>query len=168
MKQISKIIFEDTKLLASKSTNSLLFSGSVGSIKKQFGGFDVLINNSQCYFLSKCSFKTFMSIIKKSLEGISVGYYCEITFLGLGYRFIQINDYLLLKVGYGHYIKIYCPKSLLIFGYKKRLVIFGMDIVILNNFVATLRNYRYPDIYKGKGIRLLGEELKFKVGKQKL
>ena len=42
-----------------------------------------------------------------------------------------------------------------------------MNIEEVNTVAKQLRLFKKPTIYKGKGIQILGENLVFKIGKQK-
>lgn len=158
------------KILINQSKSnivSLKVVGSFGSIEKQLSGSDFFYKENSFFFFSKSSYKSFLAHLTNWLNGVTYGYFVELSFIGLGYRFILLNNFVLLKIGYGHYIRLKVPNSMHIFGYKKRLIIFGLDLQELNLFVQELKQFRKIDRYKGKGIRLVGEVVSLKVGKQK-
>lgn len=148
----------------------LAVDGRLGSFTMSVGGKDICVNkdNSVLFFYSKASFRTFMSIFLRAIKGVDRGYYYQLNFVGLGYRFIFAKNRLLLKLGFAHYIELYKPDDLHIFGYKKNMILFGTNYANLNNFIASLLKFQKQDNYKGKGIRRYGVPLKLKVGKQKL
>jgi len=50
---------------------------------------------------------------------------------------------------------------------KYRLLLLCNDKTLLPNIISEIRNLRYPDPYKGKGVRFYEEPLKLKAGKQR-
>jgi large subunit ribosomal protein L6 len=142
--------------------------GFLGKIENTFHGKDIIIlPNNKLFFLTEVSYKNFKNIFKKNYIGISHGYFIEINFIGLGARFLRLKNFLLLKVGYSHYIKFHISKSILFVGYKRTLIIYGIDLQEVNEIAKQLRAFKKPDIYKGKGIQLDGEVINYKIGKQK-
>jgi ribosomal protein L6P/L9E len=73
----------------------------------------------------------------------------------------------LLKLGYSHYIRFLIPESLYIVGYKKRLIIFGALPADVKQFALQIVRSRQPDVYKNKGVQLVGRVFRLKIGKQK-
>ena len=146
----------------------LIVTSILGSCKRTFSGLDLEIFNLNFFFYFKASFRTFYSTIESLFAGVKHGYFFELIFVGLGYRFIFLNNIIILKLGYGHYIKVKVPKDIYIFGYKKRLIFYGIDLVSVLQFLNKVQAFSRKDIYKGKGINFLGKKLKLKVGKQKL
>ncbi len=148
---------------------NILWLGCLGSIKYSFNGYDLVFlkTNNKLFFLSKISYKNFLSIFKNNYLGVTNGYYVEINFIGLGSRFLRLKNFLLLKLGYSHYIKFLVSKSILTVGYKRTLILYGVDLQEVNLIAQNLRVYKKPDIYKGKGVQLEGEVINYKVGKQK-
>lgn len=162
-----KAFYKDTSIKLAQ-TGVIACKGNLGSISKAYKGTDVIFSNNSVFFRSKNSFFTFKSVIENSLTGVQRGFYFELTFVGLGYRFLKRKNSLLLKLGYAHYIEVKCPESLNIFGYKKRLLIFGIDFDEISSFASKIRSFKKPDAYKGKGVQSVNEVLTFKAGKQKL
>merc|ERR1712176_788309 len=101
------------------------------------------------------------------VEGVLGGYYVELEFVGLGYRIINIGKWWLLKVGYSHYIRVPKESGICYFGFKNSLIVYGLDFGEVKTNAARIGGLRLPEIYKGKGIRYSGEEIKLKVGKTK-
>jgi large subunit ribosomal protein L6 len=89
------------------------------------------------------------------LQGI--GFRCEVTSL----------EFLLFDLGFSHRIKLKIPKEIKVKSSKGKILVFSKDKAKLGLFVAMLKDLRYPDPYKGKGILFLGEELVLKVGKKR-
>jgi len=165
MKQIEK--YKKISIIINKAKKSLSIVGGVGVSNKNFSGGGLLFFNKKLFFLTKGGYRTFLKLLSNFYVGVTYGYHIEINFIGLGYRFLQLRNFLLLKLGYSHYVKYIIPETLRIVGYKRQLVIFGMNNIEVITMAKQLRLFKKPTIYKGKGIQIKGEVLKFKIGKQK-
>lgn len=142
--------------------------GPLGIVRKNMSGDDIVFTNSRSVFLySKSSYRTFLNYLHRMNKGLKYGFLVRLNLVGLGYRFLKIDNYLLLKLGYSHYIKVIIPKDLHVFGYKRQLFVVGVVPQEVNNFVKTIRLFRRPDAYKGKGVQYVGEKLILKEGKRK-
>jgi len=103
---------------------------------------------------------------------MSVGFKNALRVRGVGYRFDLSPTQITIQAGYSHLLTQNLPSS----GSfqkvmtNKKSTSFRMksfDFVILNTFLATVRNFRKPDIYKGKGIRYKKDFICRKEGKKK-
>ena len=160
--------FKDLRLNLFPDLHILEVGGSLGSVKKRFSGTDLeFVCRKSLFFYSKSSFRTFLNYLKRTEKGLKYGFLVRLNLVGLGFRFLKIENYLLLKLGYSHYIKLDIPESLHVFGYKRQLFVVGINLQEVNNFVKTLRSFKKPDAYKGKGVQYFGEVLKLKEGKRK-
>lgn len=146
---------------------TLVAEGPLGKIIRKFGGEDVQATPGGLFIRSKSSYRTFISAVRSIASGLVSGYYVELDLSGLGFRFLRMEDTILLKLGYSHYIKIPIPRGVHIIGYKKKLIIFGLSFSEVRRVVGLLKNLKKRDPYKGKGVLLKGEVLKLKIGKRK-
>tara|TARA_B100001250_G_C19616782_1_gene707519 strand:+ start:31 stop:525 length:495 start_codon:yes stop_codon:yes gene_type:complete len=145
----------------------LIVRGHNGYLIRYFGGKDLIVLNNKVFIYSKGAYFTFLKMLSDCFSGVISGYFLELKFVGLGYRFIKLDNYILIKVGQSHYAKLVLSKDVHVIGYKKRLIFFGLSIIVVKRLVDFVRSLRLPDSYKGKGILYLGEEVVLKVGKQK-
>jgi hypothetical protein len=143
------------------------FKGKWGSVVRFLGGEDLHFFDNRMFILTKKSFQFLKYFFIKGAAGVSGGLFVKMDLVGLGFRFLKIGNKFYLKVGYGHYIEVTIPSSVHVVGYKRRILIFGIDRESLYNFASQLRLQKKPDAYKGKGILFHNEELNLKVGKQK-
>lgn len=164
---MEKIIFNDINIQLTKEKKLIIFKGNIGIIQKTFNGNDIFFINNKIFLKSLTSYRIFFKNIINMINGIKNGYFIEINFIGLGYRFLKLKNFLLLKLGYSHYIKYNIPNNIIIVGYKRRLIIYGISIYDINLFAKRLKLFKKPDIYKGKGIQIQGEVINFKIGKKK-
>lgn len=83
--------------------------------------------------------------------------FCKKLFLqGLGFKFITLvqNEFIELKIGYSHFVKIFIPvrSNLTLYINKNMIVIEGFQKDKVGNFANKIKSFRIPDNYKGKGI----------------
>ena len=125
---------------------------------------------------------TLVSLLNKKLSGVVQGFFISLEIQGIGYRVIlketdnfsgsikgaEKRQQLVFKLGFSHDIEMTLPKNVRAFCPKPTsLCIYGIDYHFLSQICATIRDFRKPEVYKGKGIRLKGEEIRLRVGKRK-
>lgn len=116
---------------------------------------------------------TTRTLLNNSVSGVSEGHLSIIKFVGTGYRAILENDdkgnqILNLRVGYCVPQIVKVPKDLKVtVPLPHRVIIEGNDKQRVKQLAATIRKYRPPEPYKGKGIFVDGETIKLKNKKVK-
>jgi large subunit ribosomal protein L6 len=96
---------------------------------------------------------------------VNDGYYIELEFEGLGYRFINLSDDLILRVGYSHYVYFNIPVNILVFGFRKKLVLFSLSKEHLNQLLFLLSTLKKYNCYKKKGVFVKGKVFNMKESK---
>ena len=104
--------------------------------------------------------------------GTTVGFKNALRVRGVGYRFDLFPTKITIQAGNSHLLRQDLPCSVsfqsLKLNKKSTLLSFKTsNLVILKNFLSTIRNFHKPDIYKGKGIRYKKEFIYRKEGKKK-
>ena len=112
------------------------------------------------------------AIIANNVKGISQGYKKTLNINGVGYKAeaktINNAQYLMFSLGYSHPIYLEVPKgvTLEIEGREGRIVhVSGIDNQVVGQVAATIRSFRPPEPYKGKGIKYSDEIVRRKAGK---
>jgi large subunit ribosomal protein L6 len=107
------------------------------------------------------------SIISNMVEGVSQGYQKGLEIVGVGYRAQLMGNKLIFTLGYSHPIEFQLPEGIKasVDPKQTQITLLGIDKQQLGQVAGSLRSLRFPDAYKGKGIRYIGEKLKLKVGK---
>jgi large subunit ribosomal protein L6 len=100
------------------------------------------------------------------IQGVAQGYEKKLQIEGLGYRAQIENGDLVLFVGFNHPVRITRPEGLDFKAEKGIIVVSGADKTLVGQLAAKIRSVKPPDVYKGKGIRYLGEIIKKKAGKK--
>lgn len=108
------------------------------------------------------------SLIKKYIYELMYFNPLKLNISGIGYRFALSKSnkkkILELKLGYSHNILINIPHSLKIHCPKPNtLFLIGNESAKISN---EIRNLRFPEPYKGKGILFEYEKIKIKEGKK--
>lgn len=164
---MEKIMLNNINVEFINKKNLIVFTGNIGKIQKVFNGKDIIFLNNKLFIKSETSYRIFIKNFYNIVNGVTNGYYIEINFIGLGYRFLKLKNFLLLKLGYSHYIKYIIPSNIVVVGYKRCLIVYSINIYEINLFAKRLRLFKKPDIYKGKGIQIQGEIINYKIGKKK-
>jgi large subunit ribosomal protein L6 len=106
------------------------------------------------------------ALVANAVRGVTEGFKKELDIVGVGYRAELKGKTVVFALGYSHPVEFPMPEGIQISVEKQtRLVVSGADRAKVGQVAANIRGLRPPDPYKQKGIRLVGERLKKKVGK---
>jgi large subunit ribosomal protein L6 len=109
------------------------------------------------------------ALLANMVRGASEGYERALELVGTGYRAELKGKTLVMNVGLSHQVVYELPASVTasIPGESKGTIInlASPDKAVLGQVAATLRSYRPPEPYAGKGVRYRGEQIRRKAGK---
>lgn len=105
------------------------------------------------------------TLLANMVEGVTKGFEKRLELFGVGYRAQVQKGALVLHVGYSHPITYLIPPGVGIKMEGNTIVVSGIDKQFVGQVAATIRGFRPPDAYKGKGIRYVGEKIRLKPGK---
>jgi large subunit ribosomal protein L6 len=108
------------------------------------------------------------SLANNMVEGVSKGFERVLEIYGIGYKADVAGSTLTLGLGFSHTIDFPIPSGVSIEvqpGQPMKVFIRGIDKQVVGQAAATIRGYRPPDSYKGKGVRYQGEYVRIKAGK---
>jgi len=117
------------------------------------------------------------ALIFNAVTGVSQGFKKVLQIYGVGYKAIKDHKGLTLNLGYSHPINLEAPKGIefdiadepalkvLDKTYQSSIVVKGIDKQLVGEMAATIRGFRKPEPYQGKGIRYQGEHIRRKAGK---
>ena len=104
--------------------------------------------------------------ISNQITGVKDGYQRDLEVMGVGYRAQIQGDDLNLSVGYAHPVSLKLPQGVKATVDKQTLITLkGIDKRVVSQIAAQIRELKVPDVYKHKGIKYAGEELRKKAGK---
>ncbi len=106
------------------------------------------------------------ALIQNMVTGVTAGFEKKLAVSGVGYRVTLKGDKLELNLGYSHPIQFDIPKGISIeVDRQNNISVRGIDKQHVGQVAATIRSFRKPDRYKGKGIRYADERIQLKAGK---
>ena len=106
------------------------------------------------------------SLLVNMVVGVTEGFAKSLELVGVGYRLQQTGPGVTLSVMLSHPVEIK-PRdgiTLEVEG-NNRVHVRGIDKQAVGQVAAEIRAVRPPNIYTGKGIRYLGEQVRLKPGK---
>nr|VFK09474.1 MAG: large subunit ribosomal protein L6 [Candidatus Kentron sp. LPFa]VFK25496.1 MAG: large subunit ribosomal protein L6 [Candidatus Kentron sp. LPFa] len=111
---------------------------------------------------------TARALLNNMVIGVSQGFEKRLELVGVGYR-AQVKDKILnLALGYSHPIDFPVPEGIVLeTPTNTQIVVRGIDKQRVGQTAATIRSFRPPEPYKGKGVRYVGETIIRKVAKKK-
>ena len=107
------------------------------------------------------------SLINNMVIGVTQGFKKELAVVGVGYKAQVQGSTVTLTLGYSHPIIYTVPAgvTVTIDGTGTKITVEGADKQMVGEVAATLRRFRKPEPYKGKGIRYVDEQITLKEGK---
>lgn len=105
------------------------------------------------------------TLVANMIVGTTQGFERVLEVNGVGYRAEVKSDVLTLSLGFSHPVVYRLPKGISASADKGKIVLSGIDKELLGSTAATIRAFRRPEPYKGKGIKYLEEHIRRKVGK---
>ncbi len=106
------------------------------------------------------------TLINNMIVGVSQGFSKALEVQGVGYKAEKKGKGLLLSLGYSHPIYFVPPEGIQVeVQGPTKVVVSGIDKVLVGQVAAKIRSFRPPEPYKGKGIRYEGEQIRRKAGK---
>jgi large subunit ribosomal protein L6 len=106
------------------------------------------------------------TLVANMVTGVSTGFTRVLELAGTGYKVESKGQSLFFSLGYSHPIEFPLPEGITAQVQKaNRIELAGIDKEQLGQTAAVMKRLRFPDAYKGKGIRYAGEMIRRKVGK---
>jgi len=106
------------------------------------------------------------ALLANAVDGVSEGFVKQLEIHGVGYRAELKGKVLKLTLGYTHPVEYPVPEGITVKVDKNtRIEVSGCDRQQVGQAAADIRAFRPPDVYKLKGVRYAGEQLRKKAGK---
>ncbi len=107
------------------------------------------------------------SLVANMVNGVSQGYKRQLEIKGVGYRAQAKGNKITFTLGYSHPIEFELPAGIAAATDDKMtsITLSGVEKQLLGQVAANIKKLRAPDVYKGKGVRFVGERIKMKAGK---
>ena len=130
-------------------------------------------SSTSILLLSLYKFKPYINTFINILNKYNLNKYkfsLKLEIIGIGYKSILIkNNYLIFILGYSHFIKIKIPQKLIlrVLNNGKLIEAVHEDKYILGNIIHILKRFKPIEVYKGKGIKNIYQNIQLKLGKTK-
>ncbi len=106
------------------------------------------------------------ALVKNMVVGVSAGFEKKLEIQGVGYRASLEKGKLTMTLGFSHPVVMELPKGIVVDIEKQTLLtVKGIDKYLVGETASKIRRVKPPEVYKGTGIRYLGERVRKKVGK---
>ena len=135
-------------------------------VKAEVVGNEIIVSRNDDSRRSSAMQGLTRSLINNMVVGVSQGFKKELAVIGVGYKVQVTGKKLVLNLGYSHAIEYDIPAGLTItVADGNKIVVEGADKQMVGQAAATIRSFRKPEPYKGKGIRYVDEQITLKEGK---
>lgn len=105
--------------------------------------------------------------INNMVQGVQTPWKKELEIKGTGYKASVNGNKLRLNVGFIHPVDITAPNGVEFqVPEETKIVITGIDRMVVGQVASNIRKIRPPEPYKGKGVRYVNEFIKLKAGKK--
>ncbi|MCF7854515.1 MAG: 50S ribosomal protein L6 [Candidatus Pacebacteria bacterium] len=106
------------------------------------------------------------SMLSNLVIGVTDGFKRELEIQGVGYRGQCSGNKLTLNLGFSNPVEYSVPDGVDVsMPDNTHIVLESINKQLVGQAAATIRRFRPPDAYKGKGIRYAGEYVSLKEGK---
>ena len=106
------------------------------------------------------------TLLFNMVQGVSQGYTRVLEINGVGYRAEVAGNTLKLALGFSHPVEFELPQGVSAAVERNTVItLTSHDKELLGQTAATIRAFRPPEPYKGKGIKYAEETIRRKVGK---
>ncbi|MBI2623927.1 50S ribosomal protein L6 [Candidatus Parcubacteria bacterium] len=106
------------------------------------------------------------ALVKNMIIGVSDGFEKRLIIEGVGYRAeVQGRD-AVFTLGFSHPVRLTPPEGITVSVSKNIITVAGADKESVGQVAASIRAFKPPEPYKGKGIRYEDEVVRRKAGKK--
>jgi len=160
--------------------HTIIVSGPLGELSQRISSrlqLEVKKNNQEIKLKIFTSSKDdrslhglYRSLIHNMIVGVTQGFTKELELVGVGYKILIQGQRLEITLGFSHNIIMETPMEIKMEtksekGKNSIVILKSHNKQLLGMVAAKIRSFRKPDVYQGKGIRYVGEEVRKKVGK---
>jgi len=156
--------------------DKIFIAGIYGNLSKKYLPFIKIEKKNNFIYITRIidtkisrSYHGFIRMyIKNMIIGVTNNYSKTLILEGIGFKFTQENNLLILNIGFTHTHKILIPDSLEINLHSPiKITISGPDKEEVTLFSDVIQKIRPPEPYKGKGILYEGQQILKKIGKRR-
>ena len=115
---------------------------------------------------TKSNWGTMRSLVGNAIQGAKEDFVKVLLIEGVGYKAVMEGANLILNLGFSHPIKFPVPEGVKVVVEGNKVTLSGADKAVVGEAAATIRKFKKPEPYKGKGIRYENEIVRRKAGKK--
>ena len=116
--------------------------------------------------IAKSMHGLYARLVGNMVKGVFTGFQKVLEINGVGYRAELKGSGLLFSLGYSTQIEYVAPEGIqLAVEDNTKVVVSGIDKVIVGKVASEIRGLRPPEPYKGKGVKYADEVIRRKAGK---
>lgn len=105
------------------------------------------------------------TLLANCIDGVTKGFSKTLEVNGVGFRVAVKGNVVELALGFSHPVLVELPAGISAKAEGQKLIISGIDKVLVGEMAARIRRLRKPEPYKGKGIKYETETIRRKAGK---
>ena len=154
-----------TEVVEVKGPKGSLQTPVCSCLKYEVEGGNVTITRQDESRLARAQHGLRRTLLANCIEGVTKGFTKTLEVIGVGYKVAVKGNIVELGVGYSHPVLVELPDGIKASAEGQKLIISGIDKVLVGETAATIRRIRKPEPYKGKGIKYDTEVIRRKVGK---
>jgi large subunit ribosomal protein L6 len=126
----------------------------------------VFVNIRDNSLKSRSLYGAFRTLLHNDISGVNKKFEVELTLVGVGYRCEATPKVAILRLGFSHPIELTIPEGVTVQVENNTAIkISGAKKETITQFAATIRSYRKPEPYNGKGVLYKNEKIIRKAGK---
>jgi large subunit ribosomal protein L6 len=134
------------------------------TVKQEDGKLSVVRNNEDR--LTRGLHGLSRTLVANMVKGVTDGFERQLEVVGVGYRAAMEGTKLIMQLGYSHPVEVNPPQGLtIVVGKGNIITVSGSDKQAVGDLAAEIRSKRPPEVYKGKGVKYVGEFIRRKAGK---
>lgn len=166
----------EVKKETGKEFGSLLITvkGPLGEVVREFKkGININIENNEINLTPEkeevkliALWGTYASHLKNMIKGVNSVFQKKLIVEGVGFKSEVSGKNLVLALGFSHQVIVPIPNDLKVTAEKNVITIEGVNKENVGQFTASVRSFKKPEPYKGKGIHYEGEVIRRKQGKK--
>ena len=112
----------------------------------------------------------YRALINNMVLGVTEGYKINLEIVGVGFKAAATDNILELNLGYSHSVFMAVPTEVNVTAVTEKgknplVTLEGIDKQLVGQVAAKIKSLRKVEPYKGKGIRVSGQQIRRKAGK---
>ncbi len=159
-------ITADKNLLRVKGPKGELTQAFKPEVTFDIGDKSVQVNRTNDTKRARSMHGLYRNLLQNMITGVTVGNKKILIINGVGFRAEQKGKNVVFNLGYSTNIEYVVPEGAIVTcETNTKVLVEGIDKVLVGKVASEIRGLRPPEPYKGKGIKYEDERIRRKVGK---